>query len=208
MEMPQTTNRVTLPDLPYGYDELEPVISKEIMELHHKKHHNGYVTKFNEALDNWQQALAENDFQKMIGLNAALKFNGGGHINHSIFWTNLAPKNKGGGQFHDGELKGRIDQDFTSLDKFKEDFNLQATALQGSGWVWLGWCKRTKRLYVISCQNQDPLSTKGFIPLLGLDVWEHAYYLQYKNVRPDYIKAFWEIINWHNVEERYLKAIK
>lgn len=197
-----------LPDLPYAYDALEPTISKEIMELHHKKHHNTYVTKLNEALKSLDDAKKNGDVEKIISLLGAIKFNGGGHINHSIFWTNLAPKSEGGGKLHDGPLATAINETFGSLENMIEKFNAMAAPLQGSGWGWLGYHKGTKSLVLETCQNQDPLSTKGLVPLLGVDVWEHAYYLQYKNVRPDYLKAIWDVVNWKNVEERFLNAQK
>lgn len=195
-----------LPPLPYDLAALEPVISQEIMNLHYNKHHLTYVTNFNKALDQLTEAEKKQDFPTMIALQSALKFNGGGHINHSIFWTNLAPKNKGGGTPPSGPLADEIDSEFGSLNAFIETFNAKTVAIQGSGWGWLGYSKSEKRLEIVTCDNQDPLSTKGLIPLLGIDVWEHAYYLQYKNVRADYLKAIWNIVNWHNVAERFDKA--
>ncbi len=199
---------ITLPELPYGYDALEPVISKEIMELHHKKHHAAYVNNYNKALEQYKEAEARGDLSSQIALFQQMKFNGGGHINHSIFWTNLIPTNQGGGVFpKNGPLFTAINEAFGSFEKFQEQFSAKAVALQGSGWTWLGWNSQAKRLEIASCDNQDPLSTKGLIPLLGVDVWEHAYYLQYKNVRADYVKAIWTIINWKNVEDRFVKAL-
>ena len=142
----------------------------------------------------------------MIALEQAIKFNGGGNVNHSIFWTNLAPKDKGGGTLSEGELKQAIDKKFGSLHNFIEKFSAKTVAIQGSGWGWLGYDKANDCLVITTCANQDPLSTQGYIPLLGVDVWEHAYYLQYKSARADYVKAIWSVINWKNVEERYLKA--
>ncbi len=196
--------KFTLPDLPYAYNALEPVISAEIMELHHKKHHNAYVTKLNEALEKYAEAEAKEDLSAMIALQPAIRFNGGGHINHSIFWTNLAPQSKGGGTPPTGELADAINERWGTFEKFVEIFNATAVPVQGSGWCWLGFCKSTHQLIIETCSNQDPLlGTKNAIPLLGIDVWEHAYYLQYKNVRPDYLKAVWGVVNWSNVSERY-----
>lgn len=195
-----------LPNLPYDYQELEPVISAEIMELHHSKHHKTYVTKLNEALEKYHEAESKNEVDKMIALQSAINFNGGGHINHSIFWTILAPKGKGG-DGPSGKLLQAIEKDFGSLETFKESFNEKTVAIQGSGWGWLGYHKKSKELQIATCANQDPLSTKGLIPLLGVDVWEHAYYLQYKNVRPDYVKAIWQIFNWTEIEKRFAQAI-
>lgn len=197
-----------LPPLPYAPDALEPVISAEIMLLHHGKHHQAYVTNLNKALEQYAKAEKENDIATMIELQSAIRFNGGGHINHSIFWTNLAPVGKGGGIAPNGALAKEIEKRWQSLDKFIDEFSKKAVAIQGSGWCWLGLHKEKKCLSMLTCTNQDPLSTLGYVPLLGVDVWEHAYYLQYKNARADYVKAIWQIINWKNVEERYLAASK
>lgn len=195
-----------LPQLPYELNALEPVISAQIMDLHYNKHHQGYVTNLNKALEQYAEAEQKNDLPTLISLQSAIKFNGGGHINHSIFWTNLAPQNKGGGGQPTGDLLKAIEKDFGSFQNFIELMSSKTTAIQGSGWGWLGFNKTRKALEVVTCDNQDPLITKGLTPLLGIDVWEHAYYLQYKNVRADYIKAIWSIINWKNVAERYTTA--
>lgn len=202
-----TTQQYKLPTLPYDFGDLDPVISAEIMKLHYEKHHQGYVNNLNDALGKCTEAVKKEDLAAMIALQQAIRFNGGGHINHSIFWTNLAPKNKGGGIPPQGVLATAIDQQFGSLANFVEQFNLKTIAIQGSGWGWLGYNKERKRLDIVTCANQDPLSTVGLIPLLGVDVWEHAYYLQYKNVRADYVKAIWGIVNWKNVSDRYQEAI-
>ncbi len=195
-----------LPTLPYDFGDLEPYISAEIMSLHYNKHHQAYVNNLNKALEQYADAEQKNDLPAQIALQAAIKFNGGGHLNHSIFWTNLAPKNRGGGTPPEGALAQAINQDFGSLQNLTDQLSAKATAIQGSGWAWLGFNKNTGRLEIATCDNQDPLAIKGLIPLLGIDVWEHAYYLQYKNVRPDYVKAIWNIINWKNVAERYKTA--
>ena len=197
-----------LPALPYALDALEPVISKEIMDLHYNKHHQAYVNNLNKALEQNAKAEKENDIEKMIELHAAIKFNGGGHVNHSIFWTNLAPKASGGGVLPTGDLRKAIENKWQSMDKFIETFNTATGAVQGSGWGWLGYHKENKLLRILTCPNQDPVSMLGYVPLLGIDVWEHAYYLQYKNARPDYLKSIWEVVNWKNVEERYAEAVK
>lgn len=196
-----------LPKLPYELDALEPVISKEIMELHYTKHHNGYVTNLNAALKAYKEAESKGNVEKMVSCLQAIKFNGGGHVNHSIFWTNLAPVGKGGGEMPSGKLSEKINKKWGSLDKFIEAFNAKIGPLQGSGWGWLGYSPATGCIGIRAMSNQDPLSTVGMIPLLGIDVWEHAYYLQYKNVRPEYLKNIWKVVNWKNVEERYLKAL-
>ncbi len=197
-----------LPDLGYDFNALEPVISAQIMEIHYTKHHATYVANLNKAMEQLADAEDKQDLPAQIALQSAIKFNGGGNINHSIFWTNLAPENKGGGTPPEGALAKAIDQDFGSLDKFIETMSAKSVAIQGSGWGWLGFNKANKRLEIATCDNQDPLVIKNLVPLLGIDVWEHAYYLQYKNVRPDYVKAIWKIINWKNVEERYAQAQK
>lgn len=199
-------HQYTLPQLPYALDALEPVISAEIMSLHYNKHHAAYVANLNKALEQYEAVDKKNDVAAMIALQSAIKFNGGGHVNHSIFWTNLAPKSAGGGQAPEGPLAEAINQNFGSLDKLVEQMSAKAVGIQGSGWAWLGYNKSNGHLEIITCDNQDPISTKGLIPLLGIDVWEHAYYLQYKNVRADYVKAIWGIVNWKNVAERYAAA--
>jgi Fe-Mn family superoxide dismutase len=202
----QTQTTYQLPELPYDFNALEPVISAEIMQLHYNKHHAAYVNNLNAALGKYHEAESKNDVAQMIALQSAIKFNGGGHINHSIFWTILAPLAKGGGGEPKGELAQMINRDFGSFETFKEKFNATTTGIQGSGWGWLGYSKAQKRLEIAVCANQDPLSTQGLIPLLGVDVWEHAYYLQYKNVRADYVKAIWQIFHWKHIEERFAKA--
>jgi Fe-Mn family superoxide dismutase len=200
------TSPYKLPDLPYDFNAIVPVISAEIMQLHYTKHHQGYVTNLNAALEKYQDAEAKGDLAAMIGLQQAIRFNGGGHVNHSIFWTNLAPVGKGGGEAPKGEIAQAIQKEFTSLESFIEKFSALTIAIQGSGWGWLGYNKAAARLVMTTCANQDPLSTQGFVPLLGIDVWEHAYYLQYKNVRAEYVKNIWKVVDWKNVEERFLKA--
>ncbi|CAF22994.1 Fe-Mn family superoxide dismutase [Candidatus Protochlamydia amoebophila] len=202
----QKSQAYKLPDLSYDFNALEPVISAEIMSLHYTKHHQTYVTNLNKALEQYLEAEANNDLSTMIALQSVIKFNGGGHVNHSIFWTNLAPKNKAGGMAPEGILADAINKEFGSLQTLIEQLSAKAIAIQGSGWGWLGYDKAKDRLTLATCENQDPLSTKGLIPLLGIDVWEHAYYLQYKNVRADYVKNIWNIINWKNVAERYQAA--
>ncbi len=193
-----------LPELPYDFSALEPVISAEIMQLHYAKHHQAYVTNLNAALEKYQEASEKNDVAAMIALQGAIRFNGGGHVNHSIFWTNLAPKGKGGTP--SGELAKAIVTEFGSVEACLEKLSQSTVAIQGSGWGWLGFNKASQRLSLATCANQDPLSTQGLIPLFGIDVWEHAYYLQYKNVRADYVKNLLSIVNWKNVEERFSKA--
>jgi len=194
----------TLPKLPYEYNALEPVISAEIMQLHHSKHHATYVNNLNAALVKLKEAEKKVDVSGIVALQPALRFNGGGHINHSIFWTNLSPK--GGGE-PSGDLLAQIKKDFGSFDNFKTQLSAASVGVQGSGWGWLGYNPQTKSLQIATCGNQDPLqATTGLIPLFGIDVWEHAYYLQYKNVRPDYVKAIFNVANWPDVAQRFEKA--
>ncbi|KAK0536007.1 Superoxide dismutase [Mn], mitochondrial [Tilletia horrida] len=194
----------TLPDLSYDYGALEPAISAEIMQTHHTKHHQTYVTNLNAAQESLSEALSKSDVKSAIALQKAINFNGGGHLNHTLFWANLAPKNQDGGTLHsDGELAKAIERDFGSLDKLKEKFNAQLAAIQGSGWGWLGYNGTTGKLDIVTTANQDPLLSHT--PLIGIDAWEHAYYLQYKNVKVDYFKAIWDVINFKEAERR-LKA--
>ena len=197
---------VILSPLPYDFGALEPVISAEIMKLHYEKHHQAYINNLNTALAAQTTAEANGDIAALIGLQPAIRFNGGGHLNHSLFWQNLAPIGKGGGESPSGDLAKAIVEQFGSLDKLIDEMNTKTVAIQGSGWGWLGYEKSRGRLCIATCDNQDPLSTKGLIPLLGIDVWEHAYYLQYKNVRAEYVKAIWSIINWQEVANRYQHA--
>ncbi|KAJ6348626.1 hypothetical protein OIU77_006242 [Salix suchowensis] len=183
----------SLPDLPYDYGALEPAISGEIMQIHHQKHHQTYITNYNKALEQLHHAIEKGDSSSVVKLQSAIKFNGGGHINHSIFWKSLSPVCEGGGESPHGSLGWAIDEHYGSLDALIQKMSTEGAALQGSGWVWLGLDKESKKLVVETTVNQDPLVTKGpLVPLLGIDVWEHAYYLQYKNVRPDYLKNIWK----------------
>nr|ADC34695.1 Mn-superoxide dismutase [Tegillarca granosa] len=194
----------TLPDLPYDYNALEPYISADIMKLHHQKHHQTYVNNLNAAEEQLAEAMHKDNINQIIKLQPVLKFNGGGHINHSIFWEVLSPN--GGGE-PTGDLMHIITRDFGSFDRMKEELTNVTVAIQGSGWGWLGYNPNSFRLRVAALPNQDPLQpTTGLIPLFGIDVWEHAYYLQYKNVRPDYVKAIWNIVNWNAVSERLAAA--
>lgn len=198
-------NKHTLPDMPYDYGALTPHISAEIMQLHHSKHHATYVNNLNSAEEQLQEALHKGDVSKVVALQQVIKFNGGGHINHSIFWKNLSPD---GGE-PSGDLKEALAQQFVSFEDFKTKMTAATVAVQGSGWGWLGYNKTSGAMQIAACANQDPLeATTGLIPLLGIDVWEHAYYLQYKNVRPDYVKAIWNVINWKDVTERFNAARK
>lgn len=196
-----------LPKLPYEYTALEPHIDAKTMEIHHSKHHNAYVTNLNAAIANTDaEKLSIEEICKNISkYPMPVRNNGGGHFNHSLFWSVMAP-NAGGAPT--GDLAAAINTAFTSFDKFKEEFNKAATTRFGSGWAWLS--VHDNKLVVSSTPNQDnPLmdvaEVKG-TPILGLDVWEHAYYLNYQNRRPDYAAAFWNVVNWNEVERRFKEA--
>ncbi|KAK2706186.1 hypothetical protein QYM36_016279 [Artemia franciscana] len=174
------------------------------MQLHHQKHHQTYLNVLNETEMKLAEAKDKGDLVTEIALTPILKFNGGGHLNHSIFWQNLSPN--GGGE-PTGALAEQIKMDFGSFENFKTKMAATTVAIQGSGWGWLGYNKTTKSLNIAACGNQDPLEpTTGLVPLLGIDVWEHAYYLQYKNVRADYVKNIWKIVNWKDVSQRFEKV--
>lgn len=196
----QVAQKHTLPELGYDYAALEPIICREIMELHHSKHHQAYVTNFNAAEEQLQDAVAKNDTSKIISLGNAIKFNGGGHINHSIFWQNLSAKTTTPSKALSTALEAR----FGNMENFKKELSTATVAVQGSGWGWLGYNKKTGMVDIAACPNQDPLeATSGMVPLFGIDVWEHAYYIQYKNVRPTYVQAIFDIINWDDVSKRF-----
>ncbi|CCO35588.1 superoxide dismutase, Fe-Mn family [Rhizoctonia solani AG-1 IB] len=197
---------VTLPDLPYAYNALEPYISEEIMTLHHKKHHQTYVNGYNTAVENLSKLVGDpSAARKQISLQSAVKFNGGGHLNHSLFWKNLAPAGTTGlkpdGTLETATLASSIERDFDSFSKFKERFNEAALGIQGSGWAWLVLNTANQRLDIITTPNQDPV-LPPYLPLFGVDMWEHAFYLQYKNVKPDYLSAIWNVINFKEAESR------
>ena len=193
----------TLPDLAYDYSALEPSISGAIMELHHSKHHQAYVTGANTALAQLAEARDSDNLANVNKLEKDLAFNLGGHVNHSIFWTNMSPN---GGDKPTGELAAAIDEFFGSFDKFRAHFTAAALGVQGSGWSVLAWDSIGQKLIVQQFFDQQSNFAAGTVPVLMLDVWEHAYYLDYKNVRADYVKAFWNITNWENVEKRFVAA--
>jgi Fe-Mn family superoxide dismutase len=191
-----------LPDLDYPYDALEPHIDARTMEIHHTKHHNGYVSKLNAALEEQKDLQGKSLEELLADLNVipesirtAVRNNGGGHSNHSLFWRIMSPN--GGGE-PDGALKDAIDAGFGSFDAFKDLFSKAAATRFGSGWAWLVK-KSDGGLDVLSTANQDTPISSGLTPILGLDVWEHAYYLKYQNRRPDYISAWWNVVHWDEV---------
>lgn len=198
----------TLPDLPYAYDALEPFIDAQTMEIHHTKHHQTYVDKLNGAIKG-NSALEDLSVEALVAgldkvpenIRTAVRNHGGGHVNHSFFWPLLKK---------DVAVKGpaveAITAQFGSFEKFREDFSNAAALLFGSGWAWLAWSG--DKLEIVTTSNQDNPLTQGKTPVLGIDVWEHAYYLRYQNRRPEYISAFFNVINWERVNDVYLAAVK
>lgn len=193
----------TLPDLDYDYGALEPHISGEIMQLHHDKHHATYVAGANTALEKMEEARAKGDFANINKLEKDLAFNLGGHINHSNFWKMMAP-NAGGRP--EGELASALDEFFGSFEGFQKHFNEAAKGLQGSGWSVLGWDALGQRLGIFQLFDQQGNLPVNITSVLQLDMWEHAFYLQYKNVKADYVDAWWNVVNWADVTERFTKA--
>jgi len=193
----------SLPELPYDYAALEPHISARIMELHHSKHHAAYVAGANAALEQMEEARANNSFGAINKLEKDLAFHLGGHINHSIFWTNLAPN---AADRPSGELAAAIDEFFGSFDAFKAHFSAASLGIQGSGWGILSWDPVGARLIIQQLFDQQANTAQGTVPILQLDMWEHAFYLDYQNVKADYVTAFWNIVNWENVAQRFAAA--
>lgn len=192
-----------LPELPYAYDALEPYISAEIMHLHHDKHHQAYVDGANGALAALEAARAGGDMAAINMYEKNLAFHLGGHTNHSIFWKNMTPDGKGAPQ---GDLATAIDADFGSLDNFKKQFTASAMGLQGSGWAVLAYDTISGHLITFQLYDQQGNVPVGTVPLLMLDMWEHAFYLDYKNVKGKYVDQWWNIVNWDDVEARYNDA--
>ena len=192
-----------LPDLDYDYGALEPHISAQIMELHHSKHHAAYVAGANTALEKLAEARGKGDFASVPKLEKDLAFHLGGHINHSVFWKNMSPD--GGGE-PAGEVAAAIDEFFGGFAGFQGQFEAAANSLQGSGWAMLVWDALGKRLNINQLYDQQNNLPAGQLPVLQLDMWEHAFYLQYKNVKADYVKAWWNVVNWTDVAARLAKA--
>lgn len=207
---PSGFTKAVLPTLNYGYGDLAPAISADILEVHHGKHHLTYVNKYNEAVEKLQNSLAKGDHHAVADLTKAVRFHAGGHVNHAIYWENLASKNKAGGDLPKGDslLTKSIVDHWGSYDNFVTAFNAKTVDIQGSGWGWLAIDPKTKKLTIEETKDQFIISAEGKTPLLVIDVWEHAYYLQYKNVRAEYLKKIWEVVNWKTVEQRFLAAHK
>ncbi len=202
--------RYELPKLSYGYDELEPYIDTETMKIHHQKHHQAYVNGLNKSLEQVGSASHPQYISSILANlksipesgQSAINFFGGGFENHRLFWETMTPNSDGK---PGGKLEDSIDVYFDDFENFKKVFSEKAIAIQGSGWCWLVFNQTYNKIEIITTPNQDSPWTLRKIPLLGLDVWEHAYYLQYQNKRPDYVKAWWNVVNWDYVENRFLE---
>ena len=194
----------TLPDLPYDYGALEPHYSAEILQLHHDKHHAAYVKGANDALEKLAEARKDENFDAIVGFEKTLAFNVSGHVLHSLFWKNLSPD--GGGK-PEGQLASAIDEFFGTFEGFKAQLSAVTTTIQGSGWGALAWEPVGQRLIIEQVYDHQGNIGNGTIPLLVLDMWEHAYYLQYLNVKAEWVKSFWRIVNWEDVADR-LQAVR
>ncbi|MGP4100029.1 superoxide dismutase [Nonomuraea sp. KM90] len=190
----------TLPDMPYDYAALEPAITGEILELHHARHHAAYVKGANDTLERLAEARDKGEFSNLVGLEKTFAFNLSGHVLHSIFWENLSPD---GGDRPDGPLRDAIDQHFGTFDAFRRQLTTATASVQGSGWGVLAWEPLSRRLVVEQVYDHHGNVGMNTTPLLVFDAWEHAYYLQYRNVRPDYVEKLWGLINWDDVARRF-----
>ncbi|OKJ16944.1 superoxide dismutase [Kitasatospora sp. CB01950] len=193
----------TLPDLPYDYSALERAMSAEILELHHSKHHQAYVNGANLTLEQLAEARDKEQFGSLVGLQKTLAFNLSGHVLHSLFWQNLSPE---GGDRPEGALADAVTEHFGTFEAFKQQLTTATVGVQGSGWGILSWEPLGKRLIVEQVYDHHGNVGQGTVPLLAFDAWEHAYYLQYKNVRPDYVTRLWDVVNWQDVTTRFTAA--
>ena len=202
-----TVSRVQLKHLPYEIGALEPIMSGHLLDFHYGKHHRTYVNNLNNLLEQQAEANATNNLSKYMGLQQQLRFNGGGHINHEFFWESLCPQ-ADSALPESGPLHDKIIEGWGSLDEFIKVFNERTAAIQGSGWGWLVYHKGLKELQFRATFNQDLISdvSPNFVPIINIDIWEHAYYLDYKNSRPQYLTKMWKIINWQKAEERLVAA--
>jgi Fe-Mn family superoxide dismutase len=197
----------TLPPLPYPYDALEPYIDAKTMEIHHSKHHQAYVDGLNKAEAELAKARSSGDYTTIEYWSKKAAFNGGGHFLHSMFWQIMAPANKGGGGKIPSKLEAALKDSFGSVEAFRAHFSAAAAAVEGSGWALLHVRPSDGRLIILQAENQHKLTPWGVTPIMGIDVWEHAYYLKYQNRRADYIKAWWNVVNWEKVEDNYLRVV-
>ncbi|CAK9438763.1 uncharacterized protein LODBEIA_P29870 [Lodderomyces beijingensis] len=198
--------KYSLPTLDYELDALEPYISGQINDLHYNKHHKTYVDNLNKAIESAVEAKSRGEVKKLIALQKALNFNGGGYVNHCLWWKNLAPQSAGGGQkpSEDSALGKQIAKQYGSVDKLIEITNAKLAGIQGSGWAFIVKNKENGgEIDVITTANQDTVTDPSLVPLIAIDAWEHAYYLQYQNVKADYFKALWNVINWKEAERRF-----
>lgn len=197
----------TLPPLPYPYDALEPYIDAKTMELHHSKHHQAYVDGLNKAEAELAKARQSGDYTLIEYWSKKAAFNGGGHYLHTMFWEIMAPQAKGGGGAVPGRLEAALKDSFGSVEAFRAQMSAAAAAVEGSGWALLHVRPADGRLIILQAENHHKLTPWGVVPILGIDVWEHAYYLKYQNRRADYIKAWWNVVNWAKVEDNYLRVV-
>lgn len=198
----------SLPPLPYDYGALDPVISEEQLRIHHDKHHNAYVTAANDLLQKLEAARSGGSDLDMKATLKALSFNIGGHTLHSIFWKNMAPAGKGGGGAPSGTLGDAITAEFGSFDRFKKEFSAAATSAEGSGWAALSRCRMTGRPLIMQIEKHNVNVFPACSVVMVLDVWEHAYYLDYKNDRPKFVENFWQVVNWDYVSQRFEMAMR
>ncbi len=201
---------LVLPKLSYSFDGLEPVISCEILDIHYTKHHKKYIDEYNSWVPLLKEAMTNKDFRFIQKCIDKLKFNYGGHQAHSLYWGNLLPKIQGGGTLPnpDSKFSKDIFKNWNSYENFINEFNLVCGEIQGSGWCWLAISSETKELFICSTEQHDSVEASGSIPLLVIDVWEHAYYLQYKNAKADYFTRIWQVVNWEEVSKRYSEAFR
>lgn len=205
------STKMELPPLPWEISSLEPVLSGYLLDYHYNKHHQTYVNNLNNLLQQAGEAKANKDYDSIVKLAPLVRFHGGGHINHTFFWHSLAPKAQGGGERpdEDSEFGKEVQKTWGSFDKLITDFNAKTAPLMGSGWGWVCWNKDLNSLEYKQTYNQDLITeTAGLVPLLNIDVWEHAYYLDYKNARPDFLNEIWKVVNWQKVVERFEAARK
>ena len=202
--------KAVLPDLPYDYNDLAPVLTKDLMELHHGKHHRKYVDDFNMFTELHHNAVAKGDHSLALKFVDKIKFTQGGHFNHAFLWESMSPVNKHGGVLpsHDSPLGKALKSNFGSIEAVIERSQELAKDLQGSGWVWMAYDPKVKSLVLTTTKNQDTVSQLGLEPLLNIDVWEHAFYLTYLNRKDKYMQDIWTVINWKKVEERFNKLVK
>ncbi|CAI2379788.1 unnamed protein product [Moneuplotes crassus] len=205
------SSKVELEPLPWEISSLEPTLSGHLLDFHYNKHHQTYVNNLNALLEQQGEALANGDHKTAVNLAPAIRFHGGGHVNHTFFWKSLAPKSQGGGDrpSESGAFGKEVAKTWGSFDNLITDFNTRSAPLQGSGWAWITYDKNAKTIGYTQTSNQDLITEKaGLVPLLTIDLWEHAYYLDYKNARPDFLSHIWDVINWERVEKRFNEATK